>query len=288
MKEKNAITIPGALMLLVSLGSLVYAGFLMFGAVKSNTPTQAIAPVVIVLLNMFVVWPGFFIIEPGGSKVLILFGSYRGTVRTAGFHWANPFLTKRNISLRVRTLNGQMLKVNDLAGNPIEIAAVVVWQVEDTYRASFDVDNYEQYVAMQSETALRHSASIFPYDADDETISLRKNTIEVGDHLRDELTERLERAGVKVVEARLSHLAYASEIAGAMLRRQQATAVIAARSKIVEGAVTMVQMALDRLESDGVVHLDEERKATMVSNLMVVLCSEQSAQPIVNAGTLYN
>ena len=250
-------------------GLMVGAGILLF--------------VVTLILNI-----GLFIIEPGGSKVLTLFGKYKGTVREAGLHWANPFFLKRACSLRIRTLNGERLKVNDLAGNPIEIAAVIVWQVADTYRAQFEVDNYEQFVALQSETSLRHSASIFPYDADDDTISLRKNTVEVSQHLKEELEERLAMAGVSIVEARLSHLAYASEIAGAMLRRQQATAVIAARQKIVEGAVGMVEMALERIAQHGVVVLDDERKAAMVSNLMVVLCSEQAAQPVVNTGTLYN
>lgn len=230
---------------------------------------------------------GFFVVEPNGSKVVILFGSYKGTCKDPGFHWVNPFTIRRDISLRARTLNGERLKVNDSVGNPIEIAAVIVWQVEDTYDSTFRVDAYEQYVALQSETALRHTASIFPYDADEETISLRRNTSEIADHLKDELAERLEISGVKILEARLSHLAYAPEIAGAMLRRQQASAVIAARQIIVDGAVGMVELALERIEREGVVKLDEERKATMVTNLMVVLCSEQAAQPVLNTGTLY-
>lgn len=242
------------------------------------------------LLSMiagFVVACGFLVIEPNGSKVLILFGSYKGTVKAAGFHWVNPFTVRREVSLRARTLNGERLKVNDSMGNPIEIAAVIVWQVEDTYDALFRVDRYEEYVAMQSETALRHSASIFPYDAGEDQISLRRNTTEVADHLATELRERLEISGVKILEARLSHLAYAPEIAGAMLRRQQASAVIAARQIIVDGAVGMVELALARIERENLVKLDEERKATMVSNLMVVLCSEQAAQPVLNTGSLY-
>lgn len=231
---------------------------------------------------------GFFIVEPNGSKVLLLFGSYKGTVKTSGFHWVIPFMLRRKISLRARTLNGEKLKVNDLAGNPVEIAVIIVWQVTDTYAASFEVDNYEQYVALQSETALRHNASAYPYDAEDDSVSLRRNADEVSQHLLAEIQERVGRAGVKVLEARLSHLAYAPEIAGAMLRRQQAAAIIAARTKIVDGAVGMVEMALQRLESEGVIKLDEERKAAMVSNLMVVLCSDHAAQPVLNTGTLYS
>jgi regulator of protease activity HflC (stomatin/prohibitin superfamily) len=200
-------------------------------------------------------------------------------------HWVNPFTSKKPVSLRARTLNGVPLKVNDSMGNPIEIAAVVVWQVRDTYRALFEVENYESYVAMQSETALRHTASMFPYDADEESISLRRNTTEVGDHLRDELGERLALAGVEIIEARLSHLAYAPEIAGAMLRRQQASAVVSARQLIVEGAVGMVEMALTRLDKDKIVELTDSEKSQLVSNLMVVLCSEQAAQPVLSAGS---
>ena len=287
MKEIKGSTISGGFMLTVIL--VAYAasiGLFVRGAATEGglmVGAGILLFVVTLILNI-----GLFIIEPGGSKVLTLFGKYKGTVREAGLHWANPFFLKRACSLRIRTLNGERLKVNDLAGNPIEIAAVIVWQVADTYRAQFEVDNYEQFVALQSETSLRHSASIFPYDADDDTISLRKNTVEVSQHLKEELEERLAMAGVSIVEARLSHLAYASEIAGAMLRRQQATAVIAARQKIVEGAVGMVEMALERIAQHGVVVLDDERKAAMVSNLMVVLCSEQAAQPVVNTGTLYN
>ncbi|MBI5706241.1 MAG: SPFH domain-containing protein [Armatimonadetes bacterium] len=231
---------------------------------------------------------GFFIVEPNGSKVLLLFGSYKGTVKNAGFHWVIPLMLRRKISLRARTLNGEKLKVNDLAGNPVEIAVIIVWQVTDTYAASFEVDNYDQYVALQSETALRHNASAYPYDAEDDSVSLRRNADEVSQHLLTEIQERVSRAGVTVLEARLSHLAYAPEIAGAMLRRQQAAAVIAARQKIVDGAVGMVELALKRMEDEGVIHLDDERKAAMISNLMVVLCSEHAATPVLNTGTLYS
>jgi hypothetical protein len=227
------------------------------------------------------------VVEPNGSKVLLLLGSYAGTVKTSGFQWVNPLTIRRSISLRARTLNGEKLKVNDLSGNPVEIAAIVVWRVQDTFAASFEVDDYIQYVAMQSESAVRHLASSYAYDAEDDAVSLRRNVDEVSVALQSELQERLARAGVEVIEARLAHLAYAPEIAGAMLRRQQATAIIAARQRIVEGAVGMVEMALERLEEYGKLQLDEERKAAMVSNLLVVLCSEHAAQPVLNTGTLY-
>jgi hypothetical protein len=223
--------------------------------------------------------------------VLVLFGTYKGTVKSNGFFWANPFYTKRKVTLRARNLNGAKLKVNDRAGNPIEIAAVIVWQVGDTYRASFDVVHYEDYVIIQSEAAVRHLAGTYPYDTFDdhaeETLTLRAGTERVNKVLESELTERFARAGVKVIEARLSHLAYAPEIAEAMLRRQQASAVVAARTQIVNGAVSMVELALEKLNEKKVVALDEERKAAMVSNLLVVLCSESAAAPVVNAGTLY-
>ncbi len=230
---------------------------------------------------------GFFVVEPNGSKVLLLFGKYIGTEREPGFHWANPFFSKRGVSLRVRNFNTDTLKVNDYDGNPVEIAAVVVWQVVDTYEASFEVDDYVDYVSTQSETAVRATATSYPYDAEDETLSLRRHTDEVSDELQRHLQERLDRAGVRVLEARLSHLAYSPEIASAMLRRQQANAIIAARQRIVDGAVGMVEMALAQLETSDTVHLDEERKAAMVSNLMVVLCSESATQPVINTGTLY-
>jgi len=231
---------------------------------------------------------GFFLVEPNGAKVVLLFGRYVGTVKDAGFHWVNPFTSRRNISLRVRTLNGEKLKVNDATGNPIEIAAIIVWQVNDTYEASFEVDDYENFVTLQSEAAIRHAAGSYPYDDEDENVSLRRNSDEVSQHLRDEIQDRLRLAGVRVLESRIAHLAYAPEIAGAMLRRQQATAVISARTRIVDGAVGMVEMALERMDREGVIKLDDERKAAMVSNLMVVLCSEHATQPVVNTGTLYN
>ena len=230
---------------------------------------------------------GFFIVNPNYSALLVLFGKYKGTVVENGFSWANPLLRKFKISLRVKNQETTRLKVNDKAGNPVEIAAVVVWKVTDPYKAAFEVEAYADYVSVQSESALRHMASNYAYDGDHTQLTLRGSTDEVSGKLAQELQERLDRAGVQVIEARLSHLAYAAEIASAMLRRQQAEAVVAARFKIVEGAVGMVEHALAELSRKNLVHLDDERKATMVSNLLVVLCSESAAQPVVNAGTLY-
>src|SRR6266545_4036915 len=233
---------------------------------------------------------GHFTLQPNQARVLILFGAYNGTVRQSGFHWANPFYSRRTkVSLRAHNFNSDKLKVNDKRGNPIEIAAVVVWRVEDTAQALFDVVDYETYVTIQSESAIRHLASSYAYDhGEDNEVTLRSGANEVAVALKGELQERLARAGVLVDEARITHLAYAPEIAQAMLRRQQAEAVIAARQKIVHGAVSMVDMALRELSEKGVVKLDEERKAAMVSNLLVVLCGEAEVSPVVNAGTLYN
>ena len=232
---------------------------------------------------------GFFALQPNEAAVLILFGAYKGTVRDSGFFWTNPFNRKVKISLRARNLNGDKLKVNDKRGNPIEIAAVVVWRVQDTAQACFDVDSYEHYVAVQSESAVRHLASGYAYDEGEQNeLTLRGGSDDVSAALREELHHRLTKAGVEVEEARITHLAYAPEIAQAMLRRQQAEAIIAARQKIVHGAVSMVDMALKELAEKQVVHLDEERKAAMVSNLLVVLCGEAEVHPVVNTGTLYN
>jgi len=271
-------------------------GWFIYGAVQSEKTHQApnfyelVGSVLIIGLGVFVCF-GFFSLEPNEARVLILFGAYCGTARTSGWHWTNPLNTKLRISLRARNLEGERLKVNDKRGNPVEIAAVVVWRVEDTAQAVFDVQQYEKYVKIQSESAVRHVASVYAYDhgADEESqeITLRSGMDEVAAALREELQERVGKAGVVIDEARLTHLAYAPEIAGVMLRRQQAEAIIAARQKIVHGAVSMVQMALKDLTENGVVQLDEERKATMVSNLLVVLCGEREAQPVVNAGTLY-
>lgn len=234
---------------------------------------------------------GFIVLQPNVAAVLTLFGKYSGTAKENGFFWVNPFKVKRKVSLRSHNLNGDRLKVNDKAGNPIEIAAVIVWKVQDTFAACFEVESYLDYVKVQSESAIRHLASSYPYDSweegDEHAVSLRGNIDQVCKALEEELTERLKKAGIKVEEARLSHLAYAPEIAEAMLRRQQASAIIAARQKIVDGAVGMVQMALARLSSEGIVKLDEERKAQMVSNLLVVLCGEKEAHPVINAGSLY-
>ena len=231
---------------------------------------------------------GFFTLQPNEARVLILFGAYQGTERRSGFHWTNPFTRKLRISLRAHNLNGDKLKVNDKSGNPIEIAAVVVWRIEDTAQALFDVQDYENYVRVQSESAVRHIASAYAYDHGEQNeTTLRSGMEEVSTALTRELQERLAKAGVVVEEARLTHLAYAPEIANAMLRRQQAEAVIAARQKIVHGAVSMVEMALKELSDKKVVNLDEERKAAMVSNLLVVLCGESEVRPVVNTGTLY-
>lgn len=246
---------------------------------------------ILLTVDFILVLPGLIIVNPNESKVLILFGKYVGTVKSDGFFWVNPLTTKKKLSLRARNLNGQQLKVNDKMGNPIEIAAVIVWQVKETAKASFSVEDYLQYVNIQSEAAVRHLANSFAYDSlEDENaqITLKDGADKVNTLLEEELNERLARAGIEVIEARISHLAYAQEIASAMLQRQQATAVIAARKLIVEGAVGMVEMALERLSEKEIVTLDEERKAAMVSNLLVVLCGDRNAQPVVNAGTLYN
>lgn len=243
---------------------------------------------ILIAVWAFICFRGYFTLQPNRACVMLLFGAYKGTVRDSGFHWTNPFYTKWRVSLRSENLNGDKLKVNDKRGNPIEIAAVVVWRVQDTAQACFDVQNYAEYVRIQSESAVRHLANSYAYDHGEvDEITLRSSFDEVSEALLQELQARVSKAGVLIEEARLSHLAYAPEIAGAMLRRQQAEAIIDARQKIVHGAVSMVQMALKDLAENNVVDLDEERKASMVSNLLVVLCSDRDAQPIVNAGTLY-
>ncbi|GAB4402206.1 MAG: SPFH domain-containing protein [Microscillaceae bacterium] len=244
----------------------------------------------ILLLVLFMVMSaGFFIVNPNGSKVLVLFGDYKGTVKKNGFYWANPFFTKSNISLRARNLDSEKLKVNDKLGNPIMISIILVWQVEDTFKAAFEVDNYENFVKVQSDAAVRKMAGTYPYDnfEDPSEVTLRSGVNEVNHNLEEELTERLAMAGIRVIEARIGYLAYATEIASAMLRRQQATAIVAARQKIVEGAVGMVEMALEELGRKAVIDLDEDRKAAMVSNLMVVLCSDKDPSPVINTGTLH-
>lgn len=241
-------------------------------------------------LPIVLIMPGFIVVNPNESAVLILFGKYMGTIKRNGFFWTNPFFLKKRISLRARNFNSEPIKVNDKVGNPIMIGLVLVWRVKDTFKASFEVDEYEHFVVVQSDAALRKLAGMFPYDNfehEEEEITLRAGGEVVNHKLESELIERLSMAGIEVIEARINYIAYASEIAGAMLRRQQATAVVAARSKIVEGAVGMVQMALDQLSQKKIVDLDEEKKAAMVSNLMVVLCSDESARPVVNTGTLH-
>jgi regulator of protease activity HflC (stomatin/prohibitin superfamily) len=237
---------------------------------------------------VLVLWFGLFMVHPNEAKVLQLFGQYVGTAHDPGLRWANPFYAKQPVSVRVRNFESGKLKVNDSNGSPIEIAAVVVWKVVDTAEAVFEVDDYEEFVTIQSESALRNLATTYPYEAhDDAQVGLRSDPVQIAGALRNEIQERLDRAGVEVIEARISHLAYAPEIANAMLRRQQASAIIAARTQIVAGAVGMVQMALAELKKQGVIDLDEERKAAMVSNLLVVLCGEQEAQPVLNTGSLY-
>lgn len=290
MSEKPASTLSGYLMLLVGIVLLAVAGgIIYYGASTDNA--VLVMPFVVLFVAAMLALGGLFVVNPNDAKVMVLFGKYAGTARQNGFFWANPFYIKKKISLRARNLSGQQLKVNDKVGNPIDIAAVIVWRVDETFRAAFDVDDYDKYVVVQSEAAVRHVAQSYPYDSFEdeghEGLTLRASTDQVSQVLEGELQERLGRAGVKVMEARLSHLAYAPEIAEAMLRRQQATAVVAARTQIVRGAVSMVEMALKQLSEKKLVELDEERKAAMVSNLLVVLCSESSASPVINAGTLY-
>jgi len=262
------------------------AGLIRYAVLENGWMAGVLALVVVLDIVMLV---GLFMVQPNQARVLQLFGGYAGSVKVPGLRWANPFYTKRPISLRVRNFESNRLKVNDLDGNPIEIAAVVVWKVVDSAEAVFVVDDYENYVKVQTEAAVRILAMSYPYDAHDEQQkSLRGSPAEISDHLRSEIEARLQKAGVQVIEARISHLAYAPEIAQAMLRRQQASAVIAARQKIVDGSVGMVEMALERLSRQKIVELDEERKAAMVSNLLVVLCSETATQPVVNAGTLHH
>ncbi len=243
----------------------------------------------IVMSAVFILWFGFFMVHPNEARVMQLFGAYAGTAREAGLRWANPFYSTQRVSVRVRNFESGKLKVNDSRGSPIEIAAVVVWRVVDTAEAIFEVDDYEQFVTIQSESALRNLTTTYPYEPHEgEGLALRSDPAEIAQALREEIQDRLEEAGVNVIEARISHLAYAPEIANAMLRRQQASAVIAARTQIVAGAVGMVKMALDELNAEQVVDLDEERKAAMVGNLLTVLCSEEGASPVLNTGSLYS
>ena len=289
IREKQLSPASGWLALAILLPLLV----IIVGLIVNEARSVAPSPWMIVSLALLaavdgVCLGGLFVVNPNEGQVLQLFGRYVATVKEPGLRWANPFYTKKRISQRIRNFESQRLKVNDIEGNPIEIAAVVVWKVVETAEASFEVDNYENFVHVQSEAAVRNLATTRPYDSHVEgEMALRSHTQEVAEQLKIEVQERLGKAGVEVIESRISHLAYAPEIASAMLQRQQASAIIAARQKIVEGAVGMVEMALEMLSSKGVVELDEERKAQMVSNLLVVLCSEHETQPVVNAGTLY-
>ena len=288
MKElpvKTASGIPTLLVLFVLL--IADAALFIHGVQDQSIPLVAIT--VVTGIFLMICLGGFFNLEPNQAAVLSLFGKYIGTAREPGLRWTNPFYAARKVSLRVRNFESSKLKVNELDGSPIEIAAVIVWQVVDSAEAVYNVDDYESFVHIQSESALRAMATSYPYDQheDPKLISLRSNPVEISQHLKEQLDERLTTAGVDVIDARISHLAYAPEIAGAMLQRQQANAVVAARTRIVFGAVSMVEMALEQLKEKGLVELDEERRAAMVSNLLVVLCSERPAMPIVNTGSLY-
>ena len=287
IRESAADTLPGLLVVpvvILALGVLIYA--LVTGVFGDSPGVIVLESLLIVGLCLTLI--GLFVVNPNEGRVLQLFGDYVGTAKAPGLRWANPFYTKKRISLRVRNFESTKLKVNDQEGNPIEIAAVVVWRVVDTAEAVFEVDDYQNFVKVQSEAAVRNLATSYKYDAHEEDqMSLRGNTAEVAEHLKKEIQDRLSKAGVEVLEARISHLAYAPEIAQAMLQRQQAGAIIAARQRIVEGAVGMVQMALDMLSQRDILELDNERKAAMVSNLLVVLCGERSTQPVINTGTIY-
>lgn len=278
----------GWLLLILTIAILLGGIFLAVAGGVTGVPLLVILGILAGILAT-ILFAGFFTLQPNTAAIFILFGAYKGTLRESGFFWRNPLLKKEKVSLRARNLNGERLKVNDKRGNPVEIAAVVVWRVRDTAQAIFDVDNYEQYVKVQSESAVRHLAGNYAYDeGEDNEPTLRSSMDVVNNALQGELQARLDKAGVSVEEARITHLAYAPEIAQVMLRRQQAEAIVAARAKIVQGAVGMVEMALDEIAKKEVVDLDNERKASMVSNLLVVLCSESEVNPVVNTGTLYS
>jgi regulator of protease activity HflC (stomatin/prohibitin superfamily) len=280
--EKIIKPLSGYILVLIILGLIPVAIFSFIGE-------QLIMGFGAVFL-FFLGLPGFFIVEPNKAMVLLLFGDYKGTVKASGFFWVNTFMTKKKISLRVRNFENKPVKVNDKIGNPVMIGTIVVWQVDDTFKSTFDVDDYENFVHLQSDAAIRKMAGLYPYDdfeAENEEITLRSGVEEVNHSLEREISDRLNHAGIKVIEARISHLAYASEIASAMLQRQQATAIVAARQKIVEGAVGMVEMAISDLKLKNIIEFDDEKKAVMVSNLMVVLCSDRSATPVLNVGTFH-
>lgn len=287
IREKAISAMSGYIPLLVLPALTLFLGVLFVGAAQSNDTLMAVI-YILLLVIILICFKGFFMVHPNQAIVMQLFGSYVGSVRANGLRWANPFYSKRVISLRVRNFESEVLKVNDSSGNPVDIAAVVVWKVVDSAEACFEVDDYESFVHIQSEAALRNLATSYPYEAHSEgEIALRSDPQAIAEKLRDEVQDRLEKAGVEAIEARISHLAYAQEIASAMLKRQQAQAIVSARRQIVDGAVGMVKMALEQLEAEGVVSLDDERKAAMVSNLLVVLCGEENARPVVNAGSLY-
>jgi regulator of protease activity HflC (stomatin/prohibitin superfamily) len=276
--------LPVLLTLLLVVAALVW---LLISSIRAQEPLAIVGTTIGLVVAVFLLF-GLFMVNPNEGKVLQLFGAYAGTAKLQGLRWANPFYTKKSVSLRIRNFESSHLKVNDLEGNPVEIAAVVVWKVVETAEAIFEVDDYENYVHVQSEAAVRNLATSYPYDAHtDDEVSLRGNTAAVAEHMKKEIQERLLKAGVDLIEARISHLAYAPEIAAAMLQRQQAGAIIAARQRIVEGAVGMVEMALDGLSKKSILTLDEDRKAAMVSNLLVVLCGDRSTQPVINTGTIY-
>ena len=291
MRERNAIALPGLLMVVVIVAMLGLAAFLAitgFGVEDNPVSPGRLVAGVLIATAAGIAGTGFVVIQPNQSAVVTFLGTYLGTVHTSGFTWTWPLTVRRIVSLRVQNFDSQILKVNDAVGNPVEVAAVIVWRVVDTAKAVFDVENYEEFVKIQTETAVRHMASMYPYDSyEDGVPSLRANADAVTDSLHRELQDHLKTAGVEVLGTQLRRLAYAPEIAADMLRRQQAEAVVAARSRIVEGAVGMVDMALEMLSRKNIVQLDEEKKAAMVSNLLVVLCGESRAQPIVNTGTLY-
>jgi regulator of protease activity HflC (stomatin/prohibitin superfamily) len=286
IRERERQVMNGALMLVVGLVTLLLSMAMFIYAIRTKHATVVVGAILL-MFAAGTVLAGLFTVAPNEARVLQLFGAYVGTVRTPGLRWANPLYTKHKVSTRIRNFESAKLKVNDLDGNPIEIAAVAVWRVGDTAEAVFEVDDYNNYVHVQSESALRNLATSYAYDSHDDQESLRGSTNKIAEHLKQEVQDRLSKAGVEVMEARISHLAYAPEIAAAMLQRQQAGAIIAARQKIVEGAVGMVEMALEMLSAKHVVELDNERKAQMVSNLLVVLCGERGTQPVVNTGTIY-
>jgi regulator of protease activity HflC (stomatin/prohibitin superfamily) len=286
IRERERQVMNGAVVLVAGIVGLLAAPAWFIYAIRTGQASHIVGSIALLVGVVFLL-AGLFTVAPNEARVLQLFGAYVGTVRTPGLRWANPLYTKHKVSTRVRNFESAKLKVNDLDGNPIEIAAVAVWRVVDTAEAVFEVDDYNNYVHVQSESALRNLATSYPYDAHDDQESLRGATQSIAEHLKREIQDRLSKAGVEVMEARISHLAYAPEIAAAMLQRQQAGAIIAARQRIVEGAVGMVEMALDMLSAKHVVELDNERRAQMVSNLLVVLCGERGTQPVVNTGTIY-